>query len=304
MFSELKFSSLASILCHRNKSRAGSAQTLFYSDRAQVLRGLKYHKVRALCAGLMLLFSGCISAQAADELKGKTLNIGMVIAPPFVCVVPGNFEDLHGIDIDLINELQQRTGFTKGKTEVTSFDELMIMGKSTKDGGTGKVDIMAGGFYILPEREQIYAHGAPTLESDLVIVSSSKDSNITGIKDLKGKKIADEVGTTTLKWLPADILPTVTINKTTSSYMAFIRVSQQQSDALITDEVIAKEFQKNWPDINIAIVDKIPDSNHQIGLLFRIDSPYTPILQKTLNQMAQDGTIERILRNYFAHHKH
>ncbi|WP_256662349.1 ABC transporter substrate-binding protein [Pseudomonas sp. F(2018)] len=97
---------------------------------------------------VLLLFSGCVSAQQA----GEPLRVVTDYWPPFRMQGAGG--RLEGLDIDLLDELQRRTGL---RFEV----RLQPWARALEDMRRGQADLMTG-LARTPEREQYIDYLEPT----------------------------------------------------------------------------------------------------------------------------------------------
>ncbi len=188
----------------------------------------------AAAAALIAQFMAAPSAMAEGELSGQQLVVAMSVAPPFV-TMKGDFTNPDGLDIQIIKELQRRTGFNTGTQgyEFMSFDQLVQYARS------GQSDIAGGGVTYSDARTRFYDITKPYLYNNLCIVTRN-NMNISGIKDLQGKSIAVQNGID-----PAMITggqSGITIKHTPTIFMTFYMVDHEQADALIIDEIIARDY--------------------------------------------------------------
>lgn len=138
------------------------------------------------------LVLGCVAEQrnAYDRIAvSGILKVGIdATYPPF------EFNDektgrLIGFDIDLMNaicrELNLRPEYT-----VVPFSGII--------GGlnSGKYDCLISAMTITPDRQKTVAFSRPYYKAGQAIAVPINDSSITGIADLKGKKIGVQLGTT------------------------------------------------------------------------------------------------------------
>lgn len=221
-------------------------------------------------------------------LEGVTLRVGLSLYPPFV-EVDGDVSDAEGIDVDLVRELQRRTGFKVdgGSYNLMSFNELVQV---SHDGG---LDIVGGGVCMNAERAKFYNHAGPTYFSRTAVVVNS-DSNIKSVEDLKGHSIAGEMGA----MLEADLPEGATLDTTKTNFLCFYRVAKKLSDALIIDEPVARSYIESLSNEPLKIAYYVEGSEVPLGILIKRDHPAADVLMKTFNEMLDDGTVERIIHSY------
>lgn len=230
-------------------------------------------------------------------LNGVELEVGVAITPPFVIANQG-FNDLSGIDIDLIYELQKRTGFsfTNDRIHLMNFGELLEFSSS------GNLDITGGAITLSEEREDFYNFSDDSCISDSVVVVHNS-SKIDEIKDLRGKTVAAEIGTVSEDILPNSIASTVKLKESATNFMQFYYVSRGQADAIVVDHAVAVDYIKTWNDCNLKIAFALPQSENGMGLLFKKNDAISQHLAEAFHEMKMDGTVEAIVNKYIPHYK-
>lgn len=230
-------------------------------------------------------------------LSGYELDIGLNHSPPFV-IIDGPFHDLKGIDIDIIRELQRRTGFKikRNRFHMMGFGNLMDLAAE------GKMDIAAGGISITPNRAKIFTQ-SPGLFRSYQAVIVPTHSDIKSIDDLKGKIIAAETGTNSADILPPDIASTTTIHHEVTTFMTFYAVISGKANALVTEEPMAQALIDNWAKDKLKIVQRIDSSVSDFGYMMKQGSKVSQVLRDELLNMREDGTIANIVQKYLPHYE-
>lgn len=228
-----------------------------------------------------------------QPLANVELAVAFSIAPPFV-IVNRNFNDLDGIDVDIVRELQKRTGFKlkSNRFDLVNFGQMIDMAKD------GNIDISGGAISLTEERGRIFELVGPTVSSSSVVVVR-KGSTASTLNDLNGKSIAAEEGTVAEDYIPEDSGIHVTMHGTPTNFMAFYRVAANLSDAMITDGPVAYDYVSNWHGARLKIAFALPDSESQMGLLLKKGTRATEVLVDAYHDMLEDGTVRKILLKYF-----
>lgn len=231
-------------------------------------------------------------------LKGHVLEVGVAIAPPFVIADKG-FNSLSGIDIELIKELQRRTGFklSGGRIRLMNFSELLDVSAS------GALDITGGAISLSQEREGNYRFSDRSCLSNAVAVVRA-DSSISSLDDLTGKTVAAEVGTTAQDVLPDEYASKVKMRQSATNFMQFYDVARGHADALVADHAVAVDYINYWKDAGLKIAFELPESFSSIGLLFKKDDMASAELSRAFSEMKQDGTVDAIVDKYIPEYKH
>ena len=177
-------------------------------------------------AAMALLCVAAVPAAAQDTL-GKIKERGRLIAgvkfdtPPFGYLDPSN--QPVGFDLDLVRRVAARLRVPVEFVKVTSPTRIPLL-------VSGNVDLVAASMTRTPEREKVidfsitYYTGAQSL---LV----RRDSGIAGLKDIAGKRVAVQQGTTLEKNL-ATMVPTATVVGFKDYTSAWLALVQGRADAL------------------------------------------------------------------------
>ena len=254
----------------------------------------------ALTATLMI---SCVSAEgifdflnadASDDNDNTTFVVGFNAAfPPF-----GYKDDngsYTGFDLALAEEVAKRNNWT--------FVAQPIIDWNTKEVelNSGVVDCIWSEFTI-NGRESDYTWSNTYFNTSQVFIVKN-DSNITSVSDLKGKNVEIQEGSSALETLD-------TKNKTLKDTFGelveikeyntgFMDLESGACDALIADEGVAYyHIVERFGDGNFKILDE-PLSHEQYGIGFKKgNDDLRDQVQKTLDEMFKDGTVDKIAQNY------
>lgn len=248
-------------------------------------------KVKKLVvAGLSAVMAVCVLAGCGssggsaqkESIKGKELKVATGIYAPFA------FKDenskLVGYDLDLLDALSKKLGFTY-KVTPTEYDHLFMAVSN------GEYDIGMGQVCITDERKQKMDFTEPYENAGLQFIVR-KDSGITSVDQLKGKKIAVEKATAAHKYVTDNYKDSEIVVFPAIS-AAFMEVEQGRADAMMQDKPNAVYYLKKHPESGLTILGeetaKIPD-----GFALPKNSPYKAELDKALQELKDDGTIKKL----------
>lgn len=208
-------------------------------------------------------------------------------------MIDSDFQDLAGIDVDIIRELQKRTGFKfkHDRFNIMGFSDLLDLAAK------GEMDISAAAISLSEKRGQMFTQSPATFRSHAVVVVSA-DSNIRGSNDLSGKVLAAENGTDATDLVSEEMAKLVSVKHEATSFMTFYSVAAGHSDALITEAPMAYEAVAQWAKGKLKIAYHIPDSDNDMGIMFKKDTHVTKVLYDTFVDMREDGTIANIVHKY------
>lgn len=130
-----------------------------------------------------LLLAGC----------GKSNDILVVgtnaAFPPFEYVGGQSGDEIKGFDIELAKRIAKDAGKTL-KVENMKFDSLIVALNS------GKIDFIASGMTITPERQASVNFSEPYYEATQVLLVNKDNDTIHTLDDIKDKHFAVQLGST------------------------------------------------------------------------------------------------------------
>jgi polar amino acid transport system substrate-binding protein len=199
-----------------------------------------------------------------------------------------------GFDLDLAKEVCERNNWTF-KAQPIDWD--------AKDAelDSGSIDCIWNGFTI-NGRENDYTWSEPYIDNKQVVVVKS-DSGIDSLDDLAGKNVETQKDSSALSALQGD-------NKTLADTFAqlvevadyntaFMDLKSGACDAVAIDIGVA-QYQvtsQDNPDEYKILDDSISSEQYGIGFKKGNDDLKDQV-QKTLDEMFKDGTVEKIAQNY------
>ena len=259
-----------------------------------------FKSVAKVCTmlGLVASVSFMSVSQAQDlPLQGVKLEVGVAPTAPFV-VVGASLQEITGIDIDIIKELQRRTGFelANDRLHLANFSDLVEMGS------TGQLDIATGAFTLSEERGKIFHQSVPTFRSHTVLVTNGS-KGIKTINDMSGRTMANIAGAKFPVQFDPNVERNMKIENEHSVFMTFYAVYKGDADAMLIDAPMAHDAINTWGKGRLQIADDIEGTDSDIGMMFKKDSKYSYILNEYLDQMRADGTVEKIIHKYLPGYK-
>ncbi len=226
---------------------------------------------------------------AADA--GGTLIVGFdQDFPPMGFI--GNDGEFTGFDLELAQEVAKRLGL-EYKPQPIAWDAKDMELEA------GNIDCIWNGF-TMTGREDDYAWTEAYMANTQVFVVA-KDSGIASQADLAGKVVECQVDSSAeaaLKEVP-DLTATFKDLLTTADYnTAFIDLEQGAVDAIAMDVIVAG-YQIQQRNADFVILDDSL-SAEEYGVGFKKDNTeLRDKVQKTLEEMAADGTLKGISEKWF-----
>ena len=202
--------------------------------------------------------------------------------------------EVTGYDLDLAQEVCDRNNWTLVKHQIIDWD--------TKEAelDSGAIDCIWSGFTI-NGREDDYAWTKPYFNNSQVFVVKA-DSNISSVEDLKGKDIDVEMGSSAIaalennKDLKDDF---ANIYEITEYDTSFMDLESGTCDAVLGDcDVMKYIINTKYNEEDYRILET-PLSLEQYGVGFAKDNTeLRDQVQETLNEMYEDGTVDKIAQKY------
>lgn len=244
------------------------------------------------------LLAGCGSAETDGKNNDKntsgenkkTLRVVTNAAYAPMEYLEGN--KIVGFDIDFVNAVAEEAGY-KVKIEHVGWDPLFIEveGKSA--------DFGVGAITINDERKQSYDFSVPYYLSTIKILVP-EDSNIASAKDIKGKVVAVQNGTTGMD-AAENILGkgSPNVKKFEDNNLAIQELLNGGADAVLADNTIVEEYAKNNPDKKLKVVSDDSFASEFYGLLFPKESKLKDDFDKAINAIFDNGKYTEIYQKWF-----
>lgn len=201
--------------------------------------------------------------------------------------------EIVGFDIDLAKEAAKRMG-VEVKFQPVIWDTII------EELNSGNVDVIWNGLTITEERQQKIAFTEPYLENRQIIVVQ-KDSAINSKKDLAGKNVGRQAGSSAkiaMEKDPETLNSIGEIFEYGSNDEALLDLSTGRLDAVVVDEIVGRYYITKKPDVYRVLDEHFGEELYGVGLR-KGDKSFLDELQKTLDEMKADGTAAEISKKWF-----
>lgn len=248
---------------------------------------MKKNRMITVAAGTLLL--GSLSLAGADCLSdlGKSgLTVGTSPDyPPYESLDKKN--QIVGFDIDLIKLVAAKMKLPV-KVVGQSFDGL-IPSLLTR-----KIDVVAAGMTITPERLKAVGFTDTYIAGDNVILVRKENAALNSLAALKGKRVAVQIGSAQEK-LVSDA-KTITVKAYNLYTDAVLAVQTRQADGVVLEKTAAQAFQKSYPDLRIvATLNALP-------LGFAVRKNCTDLaagMNTSLAGIKKSGEMQKLVQKWF-----
>ena len=231
-------------------------------------------------------------AEGTDETsEGGTFTVGFdQDFPPMGFV--GEDGEYTGFDLELAQETAKRLG-------LTYVAQPLAWDAKNMELESGNIDCIWNGF-TMTGREDEYTWSQPYMENSQVLVVM-EDSGIETLEDLAGKIVevqADSSAEAALKEMP-DLTSTFGTLQTTPDYnTAFMDLEMGSVDAIAMDVIVAGyQMQEREGSFKI-LEESLASEEYAIGFK-KGNTELCEKVQKTLEEMAADGTMAEISEKWF-----
>ena len=232
---------------------------------------------------------GKAESKSDGTAKIKTVEAGKLTLATNAEFPPYEYHDgdkIVGIDMDIADAIAKKLGL-EVQIEDIAFDSVILEVTS------GKADIGLAGISATDERKQsVDFSDTYTTSKQLIIVKD--DSAIKGSKDLEGKTVGVQTGTT------GDILASdikdVKPERYDKGMDAVQALSQGKVDAVIIDSEVAKKFVEETSGLKV-LDEAFADENYAIAIK-KGNKELLDSVNKALSELKSDGTIDSIIAKY------
>ena len=232
---------------------------------------------------------GAATAESAEE--GRVFTVGFDAEYPPYGYKDEATGDYTGFDLELAEEVCKRRGWTLKKQPIDWDAKDMEI-------NSGAIDCLWNGM-TYNGRENDYTWSEPYVDNTIVIAVNA-DSDIQTEADLAGKMVVAQAASsadTALNDNP-ELKDTFSGYETIKDYNdAFMQMDAGVYDAIAVDIGVA-QFQLASNEGKFRILEE-PLSTEQYAIAFaKGNTELRDQVQETLNEMAADGTIEKIVEKY------
>jgi polar amino acid transport system substrate-binding protein len=231
------------------------------------------------------LFTGC-----APKAK-NTLKLGLDDAFP-----PMGYRDdkgnLVGFDIDLAKEVCKRLNY-----------ELVLQpinwSLKQQELDSGNVDCLWNGYTITDERLKDNSITAAYMKNRQIIVVKT-GATVKSLDDLKGKKLAFQAGSSAEEALNGNEAFKSSLGQVLQyddNNKALMDLVSGGCDAVLMDEIVARHYVKTEKGCEVTDLS-LADEEYGVGFRKK-DTALRDKVEKTLKEMAKDGTLAKISTEWF-----
>ena len=239
---------------------------------------------RLLSCNLLVITAFALTACGKSD---DVLVVGTNAAfPPFEYVGGLSGDEIKGFDIDLAKQIAKDAGKTL-KVENIKFDSLIVALNS------GKIDFIASGMTITPERQASVDFSTPYYEATQVVLLNKDNQDIQGIDDLKGKRIAVQLGAT------GDIMAkqfSTEVTAFNTGFEAIMELNNGKVDLVLFDSEPAANYLAKNPNLKLL---KLPFTPEFYGFAVAKNNPeLLNSINNTLKTLNSNGQYDALVSTH------
>ncbi|WP_372338794.1 transporter substrate-binding domain-containing protein [Mangrovibrevibacter kandeliae] len=230
------------------------------------------------------------AAAIAVPASAKTLNVGANVGN-----VPWEFQDEKGdtvgFEIELVKEVAKRIGYDDVNIENIPFNGLFSAVQS------GRIDAAVSSITITKKRLESVSFAQPYYDSDQSL-SALKSSGIQGLKDLSGKTVGVDTGSTGDMWATEHQKEygISDIRRFEGLAPAMLDLGNGGIDGYISDIPAVAYYIKDKPQF--AVVERIK-TGEQYSIMFAKDLPLAAEATKAISAMKKEGFVADLHEKWF-----
>ncbi len=250
---------------------------------------VKRFLICALALVLAVSLLGCTSQ--IDTMK-RIQNTKKIIWGTNAAFAPFEMrrgDEVIGIDADIAQKIADKLG-VELVVEDMEFEALMSAL------GSGKIDFIAAGFTVKPDREKQVLFTEKYFKAVQVIIVMQDNDEIQGPEDLVGKTIGVQNGTTG-DFVATDDIEDSTVERYNNGMEAVLDLKNGRIDAVIIDNLPAQMLADKNPEVKI--LDESPSDEEEYALAVRKgDTELQKVINEVLTEMKDSGEIDELVNKY------
>lgn len=246
-------------------------------------------KILAIAMVAVFLLSVCLGVVPSfEESDAKSTTLVVETSPDFAPYDYYYGNQFAGIDMDILRAVAKDTGYNI-EFRQNNFDSIILSVNA------GKCDFGASGFTISEERKKSVDFTESYSMIKQVVVTQKDNSSITSEKDLSGKKIAAQTGTSGYDY--AESISGATLSAQKGYPEIVLDLLNNKVDCEIVDDAVAAAQVAAHPD-RLKILDILDAEPEYYGFVFKKGSEHFSTINESIKKLKNDGTIDMILKYY------
>ncbi len=244
----------------------------------------------SVIAAVAMLTAGCGGNDKADKSAEKVLRVGTEPTfAPFEFQKEGS-KEYTGFDMDLARAIGKQMGY-KVEIQNMGFDALIPALNA------GNIDMVAAGMSITEERQKAVTFSDPYYTSGLIVMVNKDNTEVKSIKDLEGKRIAVQIGTTGEN--KARTVKDAKVTAYNTNTEAALELQNKGVDAVINDSPVVGYYLAQGGNKTAMTVGDVMEAE-QYGLAVKKgNDKLAGEINKALAELKKNGEYDKIYKTWF-----
>ncbi|MGP1908463.1 transporter substrate-binding domain-containing protein [Metabacillus sp. JX24] len=246
---------------------------------------------------ISILVIGVLAACGSSETSGKEEKKVLKMAtsadyPPFEYIDTAKGSEIIGFDIDLAKAIGKELGY---EIEVQDMDFTGLIPALQAN----KADLVLAGMTPTEERKKSVDFSDVYYTAKHMIVTK-KGSGIKSVEDLEGKTVGVQLASIQ-EGKAEEIAETVNIKVENRNRIPELiqEMKAGRFDAAIIEDTVAKGYFKNDKELEGTVIEDGETEEAGSAIAFPKDSKYAEEFNKVLNEMKENGELEKLVLKWF-----
>ena len=270
--------------------------TYFNKEREFLLKKSKIFAAVLAAVMALTMFAGCNNGGSGSDVSGS----GDAEKTKFVLGLDDSFppmgyrddnDEIVGFDIDLAQAVCDELGMELVLQPIAWESKEMEL-------NNGNIDCIWNGLSVDAERQEKMNLTKPYMENHMVVVVN-KDSDIKSRKDLIGKNVGVQKGSTALKAASNDeFISQSNLVEYDTNVLALTDLPTGRIDAIVLDEVVANYSIKEDQDKYVVLDDFLSAEEYAIAFKKGNDDLKTKV-EGAIDKLIENGKAAEISNKWF-----
>ena len=240
--------------------------------------------------GVFMLSLGLAGCGGQDAKQAKVLKVGAETTfPPF------EFQDektkeYTGFDMELMKAIGKQMGY-EVQIQSMGFDGLIPALES------GQIDVVASAMTITPERSQKVNFSKPYYKSGLSVVVKNDNNTVQGFKDLEGKRIAVQIGTTGAE--EAKKVKDAKVREFNSASEAYMELKAGGVDAVVNDLPVNGYYLAQGGSKDAKMVGDVLNAEEYGLAVAKKNTELVAKINTALDELKKNGEYDKLYEKWF-----
>lgn len=244
--------------------------------------------VALLALGAVVGGCGGEKKEAAGEEKVLKVGCNADFAPFEFQDVSG--KEYVGFDMDLIRAVGKEMGY-EVKIQNINFDGLIPALEA------GNINVIISGMTITKERAAKVSFAKPYYQSGLTVVVKKDNDAIKSFKDLEGKTIAVQIGTTGAN--KAKEIKDAKVKEFNSSADTFMELKAGGVDAVVNDRPVNDYYLLKSGDTDSKSLSEVLSAEEYGIAIHKKNTELTKKIDEALDKLKANGEYDKIYEKWF-----